>query len=151
MDSALSKDRLDRHNCASWSYRMQQYSVSQGYWVYIAGMLETKLVATNSNLVILEQGASRVMFCLATCVHNHMLSYIHNADSLKATWENLNGCSQFTTSLLHIYHHLPQVYYTFLQIRRLKASNKYNLLQAEEFLTNLIVTNDQFICFLTSS
>ena len=29
------------------------------------------------------------MYCLATCVHDHMLSYIREAKTLKEAWENL--------------------------------------------------------------
>ena len=35
------------------------------------------------------QAASRVMYCLATCVHDHMLGYIRDAKTPKEAWENL--------------------------------------------------------------
>ena len=36
-----------------------------------------------------EQGVSRVMYCLATCVHDHMLSHIRNTKMPKEAWENV--------------------------------------------------------------
>ena len=68
---------------------MTQYLVSQGYWSYITGALKNKPDITNSNYPTWEQGESRVMYCLATCVHDHMLSHIRDAKTPTEAWENL--------------------------------------------------------------
>ena len=53
-------------------------------------MLMVKLVAANSsNLVVWEQGASRVMYFLAIGVQDQMLIYIRDVETPKAAWENL--------------------------------------------------------------
>ena len=53
------------------------------------GALENKPDITTANYPTWEQGASRVMYCLATCVHDHMLSHIRDAKKPKEAWENL--------------------------------------------------------------
>ena len=58
---------------------MNQYLVGQGYWSYINDAQENKPEITNANYPTWEQGASRVMYCLATCVHDHMFSHIRDA------------------------------------------------------------------------
>mgnify|MGYP002775871015 FL=1 len=79
MGSSLPSEKLDRSNYSSWEYKMNQYLVGQGYWSYINGAQENKPEITNANYPTWEQGASRVMYCLATCVHDHMLSHIRDA------------------------------------------------------------------------
>ena len=68
---------------------MNQYLVGQGYWSYITGALENKPEITNAKYPTWEQGASRVMNFLETCVHEHMLSHIRYAKTPKEAWENL--------------------------------------------------------------
>ena len=43
-------------------------------------------------------GASRVLYCLATCVHDHMLSHIRDAKTPKEAWENLKKIFSADTS-----------------------------------------------------
>ena len=68
---------------------MNQYLVNQGYWSYINDAQENKPEITNANYPTWEQGVSWVMYCLATCVHEHMLSQIRDAKMPKEAWENL--------------------------------------------------------------
>ena len=89
MGSALPNEKLDRNNFASWEYKMHQYLVGQGYWSYIKGAQEDRPDPKDANYATWEQAASRVMYCLATCVHDHMLGYIREAKTPKEAWENL--------------------------------------------------------------
>ena len=89
MGSALPSEKLDRNNFASWEYKMHQYLVEQGYWSYIKGAHENQPVLMAPEYATWEQATSRVMYCLATCVHDHMLGYIREAKTPKEAWENL--------------------------------------------------------------
>ena len=89
MGSSLPSEKLGRSNNSSWKHKMTQYLVGQGYWIYINGVQENKPEITNANYPTWEQGASRVMYCLTTCVHDHMLSHIRDANTPKEAWENL--------------------------------------------------------------
>ena len=89
MGSALPSEKLDRNNFASWEYKMHQYLVGQGYWSYIKGAHEDQPVETAPKYATWEQAASRVMYCLATCVHDHMLSCIRETKTPKEAWGNL--------------------------------------------------------------
>ena len=64
MGSAL----LDRHNYTSLEYKMHQYLVRQWYWSYIEGAQETAHDLISPNYPTWQQGANRVMYCLATRV-----------------------------------------------------------------------------------
>ena len=90
MGSALPSEKLDRNNFASWEYKMHQYLVGQGYWSYIEGAHKDRPIKTDPGYATWEQAASRVMYCLATCVHDHMLGYIRDAKTPKEAWENLH-------------------------------------------------------------
>ena len=70
---------------------MNQYLVSQGYWSY-------KPEITHANYPTWEQGASRVLYFLATCVHHHILSHIRDAKTPKEAWENLKKIFAADTS-----------------------------------------------------
>ena len=37
MGSSLPKEKLDRSNYASWSYKMHQYLLGHEYWSYVEG------------------------------------------------------------------------------------------------------------------
>ena len=89
MGSALPTEKLDRTNFASWEYKMHQYLVGQGYWSYIEGARENQPNPTHADYPAWEQAASRVLYCLASCVHDHMLGYIREAKTPKQAWENL--------------------------------------------------------------
>ena len=80
MGRSLPREKLERRSqFSSWEYKMNQYLVSQGYWSYMNGALENKPDITNANYPTWEQGASWVMYFLATFVLDHMLSRIRNA------------------------------------------------------------------------
>ena len=83
----------------SWEYEMTQYLVGQGYWSYITGALENKPDITNANNPTREQATSRVMYCLAKCVHDHMLSHIWDTKTPKVAWENLKKIFATTTTV----------------------------------------------------
>ena len=89
LGSLLPSDKLDWSNYSSWEYEMNQYLVGQGYRSCINGTLENKPDITNANYPTWEQGACRVRYCLATCVHDYMLSHIRDAKMPKEAWENL--------------------------------------------------------------
>ena len=89
MGSTLPSEKLDWSNFSSWEYRMNQYLVVQGYWGYIKGLHEKKPNITDAEYPNWDQGANQVMYCLATCVHDHMLGHIRDAKTPKEAWENL--------------------------------------------------------------
>ena len=55
----------------------------------IKGAQENQPNRTTLEYATWEQAASRVMYCLATCVHDHMLGYFREAKMLNEAWENL--------------------------------------------------------------
>ena len=89
MGSALPSEKLDRNNFASWEYKMHEYLVRQGYWSYIKGAHEDQPVAPAPEYATWEQAASRVMYFLVTCVHDHTLGYIRETKTPKEAWEDL--------------------------------------------------------------
>ena len=88
MGSALHTEKLDRTNFASWEYKMHQYLVGQGYWSYIRGAHETQPNPTHADYPAWEQVASRVLYCLASCVHEHMRGYIRDSKTPKKLGKN---------------------------------------------------------------
>ena len=89
MGSSLLTEKLDRTNYASWSYKMHQYLLGHGYWSYVDGANDTSPEPTHATFLAWEQSASRVMYCFASCVGEQLLSYIRDAKTPKAAWENL--------------------------------------------------------------
>ena len=89
MGSALPTEKLDRTNFTSWEYKMHQYLVGQGYWSYIQGAHEDQPDSTHADYPAWAQAASRVLYCLASCVHDHMLGYIRDSKTPKEAWEKL--------------------------------------------------------------
>ena len=83
MSNSLHSEKLDHNNFSSWEYKMHQYLVGQGYWSYIKGALETKYDITNVDYPTWQQGPNWVIYCLATCVYDHMLSHIRDRRRLK--------------------------------------------------------------------
>jgi hypothetical protein len=79
--SFLPIEKLDRTNYASWSYKMHQYLLGQGYWSYVDG--------ADAGYAAWEKSASRVMYCFASFVGEQLLCYIRDAGTPKAAWENL--------------------------------------------------------------
>ena len=90
---------------------MNQYLVGQGYWSYINGAQENKPEITNANYPMWDQGASWVMYCLETCVHDHMLSHIRDAKTPKKAWENLKKifAANTTTRKLQLWQELNNI------------------------------------------
>ena len=68
---------------------MTQYLVRQGYWSYINDTQKNRPGPKNVDYSTWEQTTSRVMYWLATYVHDHMLSHIRDAKTPKEAWENL--------------------------------------------------------------
>ena len=33
----MRREKLDRNNYASWEYKMHQYLLEHGYWIYVDG------------------------------------------------------------------------------------------------------------------
>ena len=89
MGSSLPSEKLDRNNFVFWEYKMHQYLVDQGYWSYIKRPQENQLGPRTPKYSTWEQVTNRVMYFLATCVHDHMLGYIREAKTPKEVWENL--------------------------------------------------------------
>ena len=89
MGSSLPTEKLERGNYASWQYKMDQYLLGHGYQSYIEGVNEVAPEAMHKDFSTWEMAASRVLYSLASCVHDQMLGYIRDAKTLKATWENL--------------------------------------------------------------
>ena len=89
MASSLPTKKLDRSNYASWSYKMHQYLLGHGYWSFVEGTNEVAPETGHKDFPVWEQGTSRVLYCLASCVHNQMLGYIRDAKTPKEAWENL--------------------------------------------------------------
>ena len=87
MGTALPTEKLDRTNFASWEYKMHQYLVGQGYWSYIIGAHEDQPNATHADYPAWEQGANRVLYYFASCVHDHMLGYIRDSKTPKEAWD----------------------------------------------------------------
>ena len=84
MTSLLSMKKLDMSNYVSWSYKIHQYLLRHRYWSYVEGANEVAV-----DFPTWEQGASRVLYYLASFVHDQMLGYIRDAKSPKEAWENL--------------------------------------------------------------
>ena len=69
---------------------MHQYLVGQGYWSYVEGAHENQPNPAHGDHLAWEQGStSCVLYCLASCVHDHMLGYICEAKTPKEAWGNL--------------------------------------------------------------
>ena len=68
--SSLPTEKLDRSNYASWSYKMHQYLLGHGYWSYAEGANVVAPDSTQRDFSVWEQGASRVLYYLASYVSN---------------------------------------------------------------------------------
>ena len=103
MGSALLTEKLDRTNFVSWEYKMHQYLVSQGYWSYVEGANKNQPNPTHADHPSWEQPVSQVLYCLASCIHDHMLGYIREAKTPKEAWGNLKKifAARTTTRKLH--------------------------------------------------
>ena len=120
MGSALPTEKVDKNNLASWEYKMHQYLVRQGYWSYIQPIIMAPEYAT------WEPATSRVMYCLATCVHDHMLGYIRDAKTPKEAWENLHKIFAANTTA-----------------RRLQLRLEFNNIQQRDIVYHDIHLEDQ--------
>ena len=88
MGNSLPSEKLDRNNFAFWEYKMHKYLFGQGYWSYIKGAQENKPAPKDADYSIWQQAVSRVMYCFATGVNEHLLGYIREAKKPKEAWEN---------------------------------------------------------------
>ena len=68
---------------------MHQYLLGHGYWSYVEGTTEVALELAHKDFLAWEQGASRLLYYLASCVHDQMLGYIKDTKMPKDAWENL--------------------------------------------------------------
>ena len=68
---------------------MHRRLVGQSYWSYVEGAHENQPNPTHVDRPAWEQTRSRVLYCLASCVHDHMLGYIREAKTSKEAWGNL--------------------------------------------------------------
>ena len=68
---------------------MHQYLVGQGYLSYIEGAEENQPNSAHVNHLAWEQATSRVLYCLSSCIHDHMLDYIREAKTPKEAWGRL--------------------------------------------------------------
>ena len=66
MAGSLPVEKLDRSNYASCWYKMQQYLLGHGYWSFVEGANETTPDAAHKDFPVLEQSASRVMYCFVS-------------------------------------------------------------------------------------
>ena len=89
MGSALPTEKLDRNNFTYWEYKMHQYLVGQGYWSYVEGANENQPNPTHADRPAWEQARSRLLYAIASWVHDHMLGYIQDAKTPKEAWGNL--------------------------------------------------------------
>ena len=87
--SSLPTEKLDRSNYVSCSYKMHQYLLGPNYQSYVEGANVAALESTHKEFLVLEQGVSRVLYYLASCVHDQMLDYIKDAKTPKEAWGNL--------------------------------------------------------------
>ena len=124
MGKALSIEKLDRNNFASWEYKMHQDLVGQGFWIYVEG--------AHADHPAWEQAASRVMYCLASCVHDHML--IGEAKTPKETWGNLKKIftANTTTRKLQLQQELNNIQQRDMSIHNytLKIKELYDSLKS---------------------
>ena len=97
MGSSLSTRKLDRSNYASWSYKMHQYLLGHGYWSYVEGPNDTTPELTHKDFSPWEQEASRVLYCVVSCVSDQLISYIQDAKKPKDAWANLKKISATST------------------------------------------------------
>ena len=87
MGSTLPTKKLECCNNASWQYKMHQYLLRHGYWSYIEGVNEVALEATHKDFPAWEQATNRVLYYLASFVHDQMLGYIKDAKTQKRLWK----------------------------------------------------------------
>ena len=76
MASSLPTEKLDQSNYTSWSYKMHQYLLGHDFWSYVEGANKVAPEPAHKDFPVWEQGASRVLYCLVSCVHDQMLCYI---------------------------------------------------------------------------
>ena len=67
------------------------YLLGHGYWSYVEGANEVAPKTTHKDFLAWEQGESKVLYCLVSCMQDHMLSYMRDAKSPKEAWENLRN------------------------------------------------------------
>ena len=68
---------------------MPQYLLGHGSWIYVEDANEEALELTNRDFLAWEQATSYILYCLTSCVHDQMVSYIKDAKSPNDAWGNL--------------------------------------------------------------
>jgi hypothetical protein len=63
--------------------------LQHGYWSYVDGANDTAPDPIDADYPAWEKLACRVLYCFASCVGDQLLSYIWDAPTPKAEWENL--------------------------------------------------------------
>ena len=141
MGSALPIEKLDRHNYASWKYKMYQYLVGQGYWSYLEGAQEKAPDLINPNYPTWQQGASRVIYCLAKCVQDHMLSYIRDVKAPKEAWKNLKKIfvSSTTTRKLQLRQELNNIRQRDMSGRTIPSKSKTYVIHSAPSMSQLMM------------
>ena len=97
MASSLLTEKLDRSKYASWSHKMHEYLLGLTTGVNADGTNEVALEPAHKDFPVWEQATSRVLYELASYVHDLMLGYITDAKMPKGAWENLKRI--FNTSV----------------------------------------------------
>ena len=87
MKSSLPIEKLDKHNYASWSYKMHWYLLGHGYSSYVEGVNEIALELSQKEFPAWEQGTSRVLYCLVFSMYEQMIDYIRDVKTSKQAWE----------------------------------------------------------------
>jgi hypothetical protein len=81
---------------------MHQYLLGHGYWSYVDGANDTAPDPTDADYPLWEKLANRVLYCFASCVGDQLLSYIRDAATLKAAWENLKKVFAASTTAMKL-------------------------------------------------
>ena len=77
-------------------YKMHQYLLGHEYWSYNEGVNEVVVEPTHKDFLTWEEGASRVLHCLAPCMHDQMLNFIMQMHSyLVVTTESVQKTINF--------------------------------------------------------
>ena len=69
---------------------------------YVEGENVAALDSAHKDFPTWEQGASRVLYCLMSCVHGKMLDYIRDVKTPKEAWENLRKIFVASTTALKL-------------------------------------------------
>ncbi|MCO5567591.1 hypothetical protein L7F22_021285 [Adiantum nelumboides] len=93
--SGFVSDKLDKNNFHAWKFRMTNFLIGKGYWVYIDGNQEEMPELPDVNPTTKQikafkdwnQGARKVMYWLSVSVQDTMIGHIQDATSPKQAWD----------------------------------------------------------------